>query len=724
MVAGDGRVRRRALPGIGAAGGEGGDEELAFAGSSDDEDEDEGDYDDADGGASARWKAGMAARASAALGRVDLMKVVYGESSLAGSGKVSQDGGSAAAAGLDESEDDEEGDDLFVLKGSADEGGRAASNAPAAGGGVDAPDSSRVRHESRGWDPDETIETLRNRFVTGDWAAAERRKLGLADGAGDDDDGEAVYGDFEDMETGEKFGAGAPSGSDGDGDGDGDEDEAALRRAAKLAKKASFNSAYDAGGFKSDTDVAGGGGGDQAAGGAAEADDDVEDPEEQTWFAQEKRRLEEDQARGLAITAGLDAQRRVQLEGHRPGAYVRLLLHGMPKELVEHFDARRPMVLGGVPPQEEGYGFMQARFKKHRWARKVLKNRDPVIMSCGWRRFQTLPLFATEDSNGRQRMLKYTPEHMHCLASFFGPVVPQNTGLICFSTLGSNARGFRVTATGVTLERDSQVRVVKKLKLVGYPFKTFKNTAFIKDMFSSALEVAKFEGASVRTVSGVRGQIKKALRTTDGGGEGACRCTFEDKLLLSDIVFLRAWVPVDVPRFCVPTDTMLAAPGVEWSGMRTVGQMRREAGEAPPLNADSVYKAVDRAPRKFSSLKVPKALQAELPFKSKPKIEKKRKRQTLEQRRAVVMDKDERKAATLVAQLNAIRNQSRVRAREAQDRRNKAKAKRDARDIEARAAYTREQKKLRHVQRGLSEKHKAMGRTYGKKGKGGRDADD
>jgi ribosome biogenesis protein BMS1 len=34
---------------------------------------------------------------------------------------------------------------------------------------------------------------------------------------------------------------------------------------------------------------------------------------------------------------------------------------------------------------------------------------------------------------------------------------------------------------------------MKKLKLTGVPNKIFKNTAFIKGMFSSPLEVAKFE---------------------------------------------------------------------------------------------------------------------------------------------------------------------------------------------------------------------------------------
>ena len=260
-------------------------------------------------------------------------------------------------------------------------------------------------------------------------------------------------------------------------------------------------------------------------------DEQYEDPDAPTkgFYDERKEEMANQSALNREEFQALDEGMRTAIEGFPPGSYLRLEVQGVPCEMVENFDPTYPIIVGGLLAAEGLFGFVQVRLKRHRWFSRTLKTNNPLIFSLGWRRFQSVPIYSLDDHSIRMRLLKYTPEHMHCYATFYGPMSLPNTGFCAFNSLTPMSEGFRVSATGVVLDIDHSVKIVKKLKLTGVPYKIFKNTAFIKDMFTSALEVAKFEGANVRTVSGVRGQVKRALPKPDG----AFRATFEDKVLMS-----------------------------------------------------------------------------------------------------------------------------------------------------------------------------------------------
>ncbi|KAI1436641.1 GTP binding protein Bms1 [Xylaria sp. CBS 124048] len=383
---------------------------------------------------------------------------------------------------------------------------------------------------------------------------------------------------------------------------------------------------------------------------------------EDDWYEAQKANLQKQIDINKAEFETLDERQRLAVEGFTAGKYVSVILEKVPAEFIENFSARKPLIVGSLSPLEERFGFLQVRLRKHRWHKKILKNNDPLIFSAGWRRFQAMPILHSWEERVRHRMLKYSPEHSFCYATLWGPLISPNTSFTCFQSFSSENPGFRVAATGTVLSVDQSYEIVKKLKLTGTPAKVYKNTAFIKDMFNSSLEIAKFEGASIKTVSGIRGQIKRALSKP----EGHFRATFEDKILMGDLVFLRAWYPVKPHRFHNPVTERLGT----WQSMRLTGEVRRDQNIPTPQNADSKYRPIERATRHFNPLKVPRALAAELPFKSQIVRTRAQKRDTYVQKRAVVLGGEERRARDLMQKLTTVRKdvEERRRARKEEKR--------------------------------------------------------
>ncbi|KAJ5513620.1 hypothetical protein N7463_003172 [Penicillium fimorum] len=670
-----------------------------------DEDEDEDEDDDEDEEGNVRWKENMLANAKSLHGKrppfrvSDLSRMMYDES-ITPLDVVKQWRGEDSDDEEDEEDRtaDDEGEDFFKKTNNEKEDQADFRAVP----------EYDYDELERKWRDEELLELIKLRFITGK----------LSGGGSDDEDEDMDEdededegdGDYEDLESGEVFNGIKEDGDeDEEGEDDDEPEEAAdleAERERNAKKKEELKLRFE----------------EEDREGFGKVQDGTHDGidgqfGEDDWYDLQKAKLQKQADINRAEFETLDPASRARAEGYKAGTYARIVLENVPYEFVSKFNPRFPVIVGGLAPTEDRFGYVQIRIKRHRWHKKILKTNDPLIFSLGWRRFQTMPIYSTSDSRTRNRMLKYTPEHMHCFATFYGPLVAPNTGFLCVNSFSNKNPGFRIAATGVVQSVDEHTEIVKKLKLTGHPYKIFKNTAFIKDMFTSGLEIAKFEGASIKTVSGIRGQIKRALSKPDG----CFRATFEDKILMSDIVFLRAWYPIKPHRYYNPVTNLLDQVDGEkgdngWQGMRLTGEVRHAQGIATPQIKDSTYKPIERQERHFNPLRVPRQLAAELPFKSQITKMRGHKEPTYMQKRAVVLGGEEKKARDLMQKLTTMRNEKQAKRSAKQEERRKVYRAKVADGLEKKAE--REKRERNDYWRKEGKKRKNPDEDSGGRGRG------
>ena len=174
-----------------------------------------------------------------------------------------------------------------------------------------------------------------------------------------------------------------------------------------------------------------------------------------------------------------------------------------------------------------------------------------------------------------------------------------------------------------------------------------------------------------------------------------------------DIIFLRAWYSIHPRKFYNPVTSLLLSDKSHWSGMRLTGQIRREEGLKTPLAINSAYKPIERPARRFNTLKVSKKLQAALPYASKPKLMKPQGKRTYMQKRAVVLEPEEKKAIALLQQVRALRKDQILRRREKQKERKEVRRKKVEKDEAKKTEKEREKKKEYMKAAGMKNKREA-----------------
>jgi len=160
-------------------------------------------------------------------------------------------------------------------------------------------------------------------FVTGKWNCNEDAATLLKN------DSDELYGDFEDLETGEKF-----EGQDIDSDNGSvvEKPNKPLTEDELIEKKKKIKEQFD---------------------------EDYDNKEGATYYDELKEEASKQAQLNKSQFEGMDDEIRVQLEGYRAGMYVRVELDAMPCELVNNFDPSYPLIVGGLQSGEENIGFLK-----------------------------------------------------------------------------------------------------------------------------------------------------------------------------------------------------------------------------------------------------------------------------------------------------------------------------------------------------------------------------
>lgn len=204
--------------------------------------------------------------------------------------------------------------------------------------------------------------------------------------------------------------------------------------------------------------------------------------------------------------------------------------------------------------------------------------------------------------------------------------------------------------------------------------------------------------------------------------DGNFRATFEDKILMSDTVFLRAWVPMECRRFYNPLQSHCIPIDKQEEGlvlMKTANHVRAERGLAVPSNPDSTYTEIERPTRVFSKLKIPKKLQEALPFQSKPKLDKKKRRKDTDKEKAVltgrvkILEPIERKRLTLMQRISTVKNEKDMIKKVSNNKRRSEKAKQQAKFDEIKKQKMRASKKREYAEKGKEATRAAKRAKFG-----------
>lgn len=229
-----------------------------------------------------------------------------------------------------------------------------------------------------------------------------------------------------------------------------------------------------------------------------------------------------------------------------------------PLTFKKHFDSTFPFIFSFPTYSQKKKTLIRAKINRHRWNKARLCSGKLYNVSLNLQFFKTKIFFYNQHSkNSRLLSKKFLKTRSSSGVLFYS--FPETRGA---SIVGINWDNFYfnnryqgtffiVLFSGLVLDWGKQCKILRKIKLKGKIYKYFRKTAFVKEMFSSEIQINRFRGSLLEQEDGNRGVIKKAILN---GPKGSFRATFEKEIKKKKFVFLKIWIPVKLEKIFYPIE--------------------------------------------------------------------------------------------------------------------------------------------------------------------------
>ena len=170
------------------------------------------------------------------------------------------------------------------------------------------------------------------------------------------------------------------------------------------------------------------------------------------------------------------------------GTYLTLVLE-IAAEDVHNFELGKALILSTLFPNETKLSTMHFKIKRTNENKDIVPSKIPMEFHCGFRRFQSRPIFSQETNPGanteKYRYMRFMRnDDSNAIATVFCPIIFTPCKVLCFTEKSMKSDSVDiVVATGTVLNPNPLRVILKRIILTGYPLRVHKKRATIRYMF-------------------------------------------------------------------------------------------------------------------------------------------------------------------------------------------------------------------------------------------------